>query len=687
MSIVGIDIGGTFTDLVGYQDGAIVTSKCSTVPADPTEGVAQALRIAGCDVAALDELLHGSTIAINTVLEKSGAKTALITTAGFRDVYAIGRGNRPDAFNLFFHRPRPLVSRELTFEVAERMNAAGEVLLALDPDAIENLGRQLVAQGVEAVAVCFLHSYANPAHEAAAGEVLRRQCPALFVTLSHEILREFREYERTSTTVLNAFVGPRVSGYLSRFETFARTARFAGKIAIMRSNGGTMSIAQARREPVAMMESGPVAGMIGAGRLASLLRIERAIGFDMGGTTAKCTLITSGIAPIEEGYVIGDEFTGQPMQLPVVDIVEVGAGGGSLAWCDAGGALHVGPVSAGADPGPACYGRGGEAPAVTDADLVLGRINGERFLGGKMRLDRVPAEAAIRKIGQSLGLGAVATALGITTIADGAMSLAVRAVSVERGIDPRDTTLIAFGGAGPLHAVTIAREIAIPRVVIPKLPGNFSALGMLMAQWRHDFVRTLVGELGEIKLADATRAFAELRAAGEEALSSDFPSRDQFSRGRFEVAADLRYRGQEHTIAIPVACADDLASDAAATRSRFNDQHDRRYGHAAPDQSIEVVNLRVTVTVPRMEDVIAGWLSELWAPTETVPEQRRKVVFDDPEQPIEARILWRPGLGAGTEIVGPAVIEEPNSTTLIGPGDHAIIDANGHIIVTLAQSA
>ena len=678
MSIVGIDIGGTFTDLVGYQDGAIITSKCSTVPADPTEGVAQALRIARCDVAAMDELLHGSTIAINTVLEKSGARTALVTTAGFRDVYAIGRGNRPDAFNLFFHRPRPLVPRELTFEVAERMNAAGEVLVPLDPAAVEGLGRQLAALGVEAVAVCFLHSYANPVHEAAAGEVLRRQLPSLFVTLSHEILREFREYERTSTTVLNAFVGPRVSRYLGRFESFAQDARFAGQIAIMRSNGGTMSIGQARREPVAMMESGPVAGMIGAGRLASLLGIERAIGFDMGGTTAKCTLITSGVAPIEEGYVIGDEFSGQPMQLPVVDIVEVGAGGGSLAWCDAGGALHVGPVSAGADPGPACYGRGGAAPAVTDADLILGRLNGERFLGGNMKLDRALAEKAVAAIGERLGLGTVEAALGIATIADGAMSLAVRAVSVDRGIDPRDTALIAFGGAGPLHAVAIAREIAIPKVIIPRLPGNFSALGMLMAEWRHDFVRTLIGPLGEISSTDAARAFAELRAAGEEALA-----RDRLSRGRFDFAADLRYRGQEHTIAIPVVQAADLASDTAATRLRFNEQHDRRYGHAAPDQSIEVVNLRLTVTVPRMQDVIARWLAEPWTPTETVPEQRRPVVLDDPARPLAARILWRPALAAGTEIVGPAVIEEPNSTTLIGPGDRARVDASGHLVITL----
>ena len=468
------------------------------------------LRIAGCEIAAVDELLHGSTIAINTVLENSGAKTALVTTQGFRDVYAIGRGNRPDAFNLFFRRPRPLVPRELTFELAERMNAQGEVLVAIDPAAVELLGHRLLALGIEAVAVCFLHSYANPAHEIVAGELLRRHCPDLFVTLSHEILREFREYERTSTTVLNAFVGPRVSRYLSRFERFAGRGGFTGKIAIMRSNGGTMSIAQARRTPVAMMESGPVAGMIGAGRLARLLGIERAIGFDMGGTTAKCTLITGGLAPIEEGYVIGDEATGQPMQLPVVDIVEVGAGGGSLAWCDSGGGLHVGPASAGADPGPACYGRGGRAPAVTDADLILGRLNAERFLGGRMRLDRAGAEAAIAAIGDRLGLGTIETALGVTTIADGAMSLAVRAVSVDRGIDPRDTALIAFGGAGPLHAVAIAREISIPQVIIPKLPGNFSALGMLMAEWRDDFVRTLIGELGEM---DAKLTRARIRGA------------------------------------------------------------------------------------------------------------------------------------------------------------------------------
>jgi N-methylhydantoinase A len=682
MSIVGIDIGGTFTDLVGYQDGAVVTAKTLTVSADPTVGAQTALRLAGCDVPAIRELLHGSTIAINTVLERSGALTALVTTEGFRDVYALGRGNRPDAFNLDFHRPRPLVPRDLTFEVSERLNAAGEVLLAIDPAAVEALGRRLTALGVEAVAVCFLHSYANPAHEIVAGEVLRRICPNAFVTTSHEILREFREYERTSTTALNAFVGPRVSNYLERFEDFARAGKFSGQIAIMRSNGGTMSISEARRRPVAMMESGPVAGMIGAAHLARLLGIKQAIGFDMGGTTAKTALINGGVSPIEEGYVIGDPFTGQPMQLPVVDIVEVGAGGGSIAWIDDNGGLHVGPVSAGADPGPVCYGRGGDRPTVTDADLALGRLNANRFLGGGMKLDSLSAATVLAKLGGRLGFDAVPAALGIATIADGAMSLAVRAVSVNRGIDPRDATMIAFGGAGPLHAVAIAREIAIPQVIIPKLPGNFSALGMLMAEWRQDFVRTLIGELDRLQAAQVAQAFADLRDAGAAALK-----RDGLSGGTFNFAADLRYRGQEHTIPIPVTCPDDLTGSTAVTRQRFDAQHDRRYGHAAPDQSIEIVNLRLVVTVARMDDAISRWLSTPWEAEHTAPAERRAVVYDDPARPLEASIVWRQGLAAGAKIAGPAVIEEPNSTTLVPPGDHAVIDAWGNIVITLGGPA
>ena len=550
-AVVGVDIGGTFTDLVGYRDGVIVTSKTSTVPADPTEGIADALKLADCDLAAMDELIHGSTIAINTVLEHKGAKTALVTTAGMRDVYAIGRGNRPDAFNLFFHRPRPLVPRELTFELAERMTAAGKVLMPLDQAEVAALAGKISGLGVEAVAVCLLHAYGNPAHEILAGEMLRRALPGVFITLSHEILREFREYERTSTTVLNAFVGPRVSRYLSRLEEFADKSRFAGQVAIMRSNGGTMSVGEARRAPVAMMESGPVAGMIGAGRIAQTsrhrtrhrLRHGRHHRQDVADHRRRCAdrrrLRYRRRFQRPADAIAGRRHRRGRRRRRLDRLVRRSTGG-----------LHVGPHSAGADPGPACYGRGGTE---ADRDRCRSRARpAQRHALSRRPHERSIAPARRRAIAgaarQQLDLDAMRTALGIATISDAAMSLAVRAVSVKRGIDPRDTTMIAFGGAGPLHAVAIAREISIPKVIIPKLPGAFSALGMLMAEWRQDFVRTLIGELGRIDAQTAAMAFSELRAAGDKALA-----RDGLGDGEFSFAADLRYRGQEHTIAIAVA--------------------------------------------------------------------------------------------------------------------------------------
>jgi N-methylhydantoinase A len=682
VSIVGVDIGGTFTDLVGYRDGRMVFSKTSTTPADPTVGVATSVREAACDVPGLREFLHGATIAINTVLERKGAATALLTTEGFRDVYAIGRGNRPEGFNIFFRRPRPLVPRDRTYEMHERMNARGGPLVPLDEAEVLALGTKLVAEGIQAVAVCFLHAYANPAHEAAAGRVLRENFPDLFVTLSHEILREVREYERTSTTVLNGYVGPRVRAYLGRLETFLKEEEFTGSIQIMRSNGGTMSLAQASAQPVLMMESGPVAGMIGAGQLAKLFNMHRCIGFDMGGTTAKATLITDGVPAIEEGYYIGGYASGQPMQLPVVDIVEVGTGGGSIAWCDAAGRLHVGPQSAGADPGPACYGKGGEDPVITDADLVLGRLNAGRFLGGGMGLDTERSRAAIAaKVAGRLGLGVEEAALGICRIADSAMGLAVRAVSVNRGVDPREAAMIAFGGAGPLHALAIAKEIFIPTVVIPKLPGNFSAFGMLLAPWRQDFVRTLVGEFGALDTAQVDAAYAELSAAGRAQLDSDGIDGDS---ARFVFAADLRYRGQEHAITVPVDTPRSLSGGSAALRKRFDELHDLRYGHAAPDERIEVVNLRLVVTADRNDPAVTGFAEATYVPTDPRPETTRKVVFDDPARPLDARILWRPGLAPGFTVEGPAVIEEPNSTVLIHPGDRMEVSPHGHLVISVA---
>ncbi len=686
MQRVGIDIGGTFTDLVGFRDGAIVIGKTSTTVDEPTRGVADSLIAADTDIPALAELLHGSTIAINTVLERTGALTALVTTKGFRDVYAIGRNNRPEAFNLNFRRPRPLIPRELSFELDERMNAAGEVLRPLDEGEIARVGKLLIEAGVDSVAICLLHAYANPAHERLTAEILEQSCPGLFITSSHEILREYREYERTSTTALNAYVGPRVRAYLDRLGGFLDERQFQGGIQIMRSNGGTMSLGQAREQPVSMMESGPVAGMIAAGRIATLLDLGQCIGFDMGGTTAKSSLIVDGAPEIRDGYHIGGYASGQPMQLPVVDIVEIGAGGGSIAWCDAHGGLHVGPESAGADPGPACYGKGGADPVMTDADLVLGRLNAGRFLSGRMALDASLSEAAIReRIADPLGLGVNDAAAGIARITDAAMSLAVRSVSVERGYDPRDCTLIAFGGAGPLHAVSIAREIHVPRVVVPLYPGNFSALGMLLAAWRQDFVQTLVSDLVDVDPAAALAAFESLRTAARARMAEEgldpTPAVYQF-------AADLRYRGQEHTIPVPVGAAGDLeGGGSAGLRAQFDLLHERRYGHAAPDETIQMVNLRLTLELARDGGgADADWLSAPYAPDDAQPDQIRLVVYDDPETPIDARIVWRPGLAAGSVIEGPAVIEEPNSTTLLFPGDIARITEHGHIDIAIAPA-
>ncbi|SME99000.1 N-methylhydantoinase A [Xaviernesmea oryzae] len=685
MNIVGIDIGGTFTDLVGYVDGKIVTSKTSTVPADPTQGIARSLELANCDPNALNEILHGSTIAINTVLERKGARTALITTAGFRDVYAIGRSNRIQAFNLFFKRPQPLVPRSLTFEIPERILASGEVLEALDEKALAGIISEIEAGGVESVAVCLLHSWANPSHERRVGEILRRALPNVFVTLSHEILREYREYERSSTTALNAFVGPRVEGYLKRLETYLRSGAFGGKIHIMRSNGGVMSIGQAQEQPVSMMESGPVAGMIGAGRLAKMLGLKRCIGFDMGGTTAKSSLITDGAPAIETGYVIGEEADGQPMQLPVVNIVEVGAGGGSIAWVDNAGGLHVGPQSVGADPGPACYGKGADLPVVTDADLILGRINPQRFLNGGMPLDKAASERAMmNKVGTQLGLNAVEAALGVAKIADTSMSLSVRAVSIHKGIDPRDTAMIAFGGAGPLHAIAIAREIYIPQVIIPKLPGTFSALGMLMASWRQDFVQTFIGRVGELTEEAVNKVYQELVASAREQMKRDGISETEAD---YRFFADLRYAGQEHAISIPIESTAQLSGDTGEVRKRFDAEHDRRYSQSAPTEALEVVSLRLVLTAARTDNVAEEWLSRPWEPEAEAEVGSRDVVFDDASKPLKTAIYWRPALPAGFKLTGPAVIEEPNSTILIHPGDEVVVHEAGHLLVTLAKQS
>src|SRR3954469_15110675 len=548
MIFVAVDIGGTFTDLIGFDDEAqaFVQAKSLTTPSELTQGVINCIRESGLDAGKIDELIHGSTTAINTLIERKGAKTGLIVTRGTRDVYIIGRGNRPEAYNLFFHRHKPLVSRLMTQEVDERVLASGKVYEPLKKASLAAACKALKAEGVEAVAVCFLHAYANPDHERAAGAAIKKAMPDAYLSLSHDILREYREFERMSTTVVNAYIGPKVGGYVKSLKSSLGEIGFKGNLSIMRSNGGVMTPETATERPVAMMESGPVGGIIASAQVGLALGYQNVISFDMGGTTAKASLIRDGEATLAPGYYVGGYASGHPVMLPMIDVVEVGAGGGSIAWIDEIGALKVGPQSAGADPGPICYRGGGTEPTITDANVVLGRLDPENFLGGAMKLD---AEGAARGIAETIAkplkMDTVAAAQAIVDIAIAKMSLAVREVSVAKGYDPRDFALVASGGAGPLHVLAIARELHVPTVIIPLFPSNFSALGMLVADERHDYTRTYYADLQSIDFKQLVTIYGEMVQEASKGLRRN-------KAPDFQVHLDLRYVGQEFTLPVLV---------------------------------------------------------------------------------------------------------------------------------------
>ena len=672
---IAVDIGGTFTDLVAVDDqGRLSRSKSLTTPDDLARGIHNCLQAANIDVAAADFFVHGSTVTINAVLERKGARTGLITTKGFRDVYEIGRGNRPEGYNLFFKRPVPLVPRDLRLEVDERLYATGEVYRPLDENSAKAAIGALKWAGVESVAVCLLHAYANAAHERRLGELLREQFADAYVSLSHEILREFREYERTSTTVLNAYVGPLVRRYLVSLENMLGKAGFRGTFRVMQSNGGVMSADSAKKMPVTMMESGPVAGVIAAARLGERLGCRHMISFDMGGTTAKSSLIKDFHPEVTSSYYVGGYVTGHPMMLPVVDIVEVGNGGGSIAWVDAAGGLKVGPQSAGAAPGPACYGRGGAQPTVTDANLIAGRIDPEYFLGSGIRLQRDKAARAIgEKIARPLGLSLEEAALGILTIANFNMSLSVRAVSVEKGYDPRDCALVPSGGGGALHAIAIARELSVPRVIIPHMPAHFSALGMLLADLKHDYVQTFVRELGETSGAEIASAFSLLEKSAVATLMEEGSKREQILLRRF---LDMRYRGQEYTLAVPVTEELSALADFSAIRARFDRLHQEHYGHSAPKEPVMMVNLRLSA-LGRFDDGLP--LAAASCDEDRGARGRRPVIFD--KDPIDCPIYLRSGFKPGDRLEGPAVIEEIGATILIYPGDRMQVNEFGHLVI------
>ena len=687
MQLVGVDIGGTFTDLVAQDsDGCFAVSKVLTTPQDHAEGVMSAITKAKVDLRQTALFLHGTTIAINTVVERKGVKTALITTRGFRDVYEIGRSNRPDAYNLFFERPVPLVPRSLRREVTERMTAGGEIHTPLDRDEATVVAAALKSAGAESIAVCLLHSYANPAHEEALGEIISSVHPHAYVTLSHRILREYREYERTSTTAVNAYVGPVVARYLGSLRERLRQRGFKGEVLVMQSGGGVMSLDTAIQMPVRMMESGPVAGVIGAARVANALGYPKSIAFDMGGTTAKTSLTRDGSAEITTHYYIGGYNSGHPVMLPVVDIVEVGSGGGSIAWIDAAGGMKVGPVSAGALPGPACYSQGGTQPTVTDANLILARLGAESFLGGEMALDKEAAVAAVQKhVAEPLQLDVNQAAVAILRIANAHMALALRAVSVQRGQDPRDFALVGFGGAGPLHACTLAHELKIPIVIIPNLPGEFSAWGMLTCDLRHDYVQTLVRDFESVDPVEIGSALTTLINEGLETLKRERGA--DRSTPDIDCRLDLRYQGQEYTVTVPLSGTNFTAAHREPTAIRFHELHRLLYGHAAPSEPLELVAVRVTaqgIVDKGRSSTPAHELSSEDRQRAT-PYAQRRVYMGEHYGFLDTPVYRRSELGQGTKLEGPAIIEETASTTVVLPRDRVEVVPTGELVIQIAQ--
>jgi N-methylhydantoinase A len=675
------DIGGTFTDIAVFDDrtGKLTFGKALSTPRRLVEGINAGVEKAGSNYRSAALFLHGSTIAINTILERKGARTALLITDGFRDIYEIGRINRPDAYNLFFRKHEPLVERALRFEVRERVLADGEVETPLDEEEIKGYGRMLEQLGIEATAILFLNCYARQHHEARAKAILEHNHPDMFVSASHELSQEYREFERCSTVVANAYVGPVVRRYLGEIEDHIRRDGFPGSFLIVQSTGGLYEAGQAKSNCVHMLESGPAAGVIGTQALCHALGLANAIAFDMGGTTAKAGVIHNGEALTTGAALIGGYDRALPVQMAMMDIFEVGTGGGSIARVEEG-ALRVGPQSAGAAPGPACYGLGGSAPTVTDANLLLGRLDAGHFLGGEMRLDVEAAERAlVERVAKPLGMDATAAADGILRIAVTAMSYAVKGVTTERGLDAGDFALVAYGGAGPLHAVEVAREIGITTVIVPTAPGVFSAFGMLFSDLRYDFVRTWFTRLEDAHFDAIEGVYRDLEKEGRGAIAATSIKPRKITLKR---AADMRYVGQEHAVTVDLPLAVFENEDRAAIKRHFDAMHALRYGTSAPDEPAEIVSLRSTVTgimrKPPHEKIRRGKR----APDKAAFTGRRPVYFDGKYRPTPT--YARAALTAGNRITGPALIEEHASTTVLLPGDRLEVDPYGHLTIKVA---
>ena len=685
--VLGCDIGGTFTDIVLRGAGTVRTLKVSSTPDDYSRAILTAVReirdAFGIAPGEIDAVVHATTVATNTILEHKGAKTALITTEGFRDVLEMRRLRIPVMYDLQYDKPAPLVPRRLRYELPERMGPRGEVRKPLDEEQARVVAKRLLEEGVESVAICLLHSYANAAHEQRASELVRGQLNGkAYVSLSSDILPEIREYERTSTAVVNAYIGPIVRHYVSSLSTQLKGAGVTGPLHIMQSNGGTMSAAAAAQKPAFLVESGPAAGVIACADIARSAGLGNVISFDMGGTTAKAAIVEDGEPARTTEYEVGAGINvssklvkggGYAIKLPFIDISEIGAGGGSIVSLDAAGSIKVGPQSAGAVPGPACYGLGGKEATFTDAAVVLGYLNPDYLVGGKLRIDsRLSRDAIESKVAQPLGFDVQRAASGVYAIAVATMTRAVKAVSTYRGRDPRDFALVAFGGNGPVVAVAIARELQMRRVLIPPAPGVFSAAGLLFSNVEHTQQRSVFQQTTAVDAQRLEKLFAGLEAEvrGEMRKEGIADARVGVKR-----LADLRYTGQAFELTVPAE-----TPDVAAIEAAFHAEHKRTYGHASEGDPVDLINIRVIASAaPESKEGFAERLKD--AQVASPVQGRRQAYFEG--KAMDTPVLGRAALGKRMQ--GPLIVEEFDATCIVPPGASAELDAHGNIVIDAGE--
>jgi len=674
---VSMDIGGTFTDVVAYDEerGTYTAGKASTTPRDLTEGVFAGLGQVIDSPASIGFTVHGTTVGLNAFLQRRGEKVLLLATEGAGDVYHIARGNRARLYDLHYRKPRPLVPLSDIVELPGRLDWRGEERVPLDEGAVRAAAARVRDEGFGAVAVALLFSFLNPAHELRVEEILREELDGVAISLSHRVAREWREYERTSSAVVEAYTAPVIRRYLERLETEMENQGLAVPLHVMQSSGGVVTAESARERPLQTLLSGPVGGTMGLVALARTLGRPNLIGIDMGGTSFDVSLVIGGKPDVSTET----SLEGFPLLMPIANIHTIGAGGGSLAYAEAGG-LRVGPESAGADPGPACYGRGGTRPTVTDANLVLGRIDPDTFAGGRMTLDPAAAREAVARLGEELGLGVTTLAEGIVSVINAKMAQAIRTLTVEQGIEPRDFALVAFGGAGPMHAAFLAEELGIREVIVPRLAGAFSAWGMLETELRRDFTQPFFRRAGDADLEELARLCAATAAEGREALEAEgVPA----GATRVEHSLDLRYEAQEYTLAIPVDSPGAPREPGFLEEMirRFNEAHEFRYGHSNPGAPVEIVALRAAA----LGDLGHAEPEELSTNGATPAGRTRDVLFEGAEHP--ATVVARDDLGVGTKLDGPAIVEEATATTVVPPGCTLAVDRYGSLVITVGKEA